>query len=85
VSKRVWAQPDLKWNGFEPTGYCLDMQKVANWKLTDVASVKEITVGQVFEAFAGSPDLFIEFGVRGKILSKRERGVLCASSLLLTI
>lgn len=51
MSKQVWAQPGMKWDGFKPVAYSLDTQKVWKLPLTEATAGKATTIGQVIEAF----------------------------------
>lgn len=48
----ISAKP-LKWKGFEPKAYVLDMEKVWKLPLKVASSSQEMTIGRVVEAFRG--------------------------------
>jgi hypothetical protein len=49
----VWGKPGLKWDGFKPTGYWLDAEKVRSLSLKELPSARNTTIGEVVEKFRG--------------------------------
>jgi len=49
----VFAKPELKWKGFEPKPYFLDVERVRKLGLQDTATKREMTIGDVMDAFKG--------------------------------
>jgi hypothetical protein len=53
MSRHVWGQPELKWDGFEPKPYVLDFDKVEKLQLKNAGSEEELTVGNILAKFQG--------------------------------
>jgi hypothetical protein len=53
MSRHVWAQSELKWDGFEPKAYVLDNEKIWKLQLTNASSKEQMTIGGIVEAFRG--------------------------------
>ncbi len=53
MQQHVWGKPGLKWDGFKPTGYWLDAEKVRSLSLKELPSARNTTIGEVVEKFRG--------------------------------
>ncbi len=49
----VWAKPELKWKGFAPCSYSLDMKRVWELPLKNDSTNEQTTIGAVVEKFRG--------------------------------